>query len=243
MNEIYHMHWRDLAERIRSTVGHVDSIITDCPYSERTHKGHDAGAASVNRPAKSGERRSIDYAPWTDDDVCAFVDVWSPLVRGWIVSITDTDLACSWRASFEENGRLGFAPLPLVETGATVRLTGDGPSSWTTWICVARPRSKEMASWGTLPGAYIVPSERKPVVGGKPLSAMESLVRDYSRPGDLVCDPCAGGGTTLLAAKLLGRRYVGSDIDAEHVEIARERLRSNPTREKAGTLALPWGDE
>jgi hypothetical protein len=231
IGEILHCDWRQLAERVKAEVGTVGCVQVDAPYSPKTHSGHDSGAASANRPVKANgvrdtgrERRSIDYAPWTDDDVCAFVDTWAPRTSGWMVSITDDILAPSWRSAYEVNGLLAFAPLPLVETGATVRLTGDGPSSWTTWVCVARPRTKEMASWGTLPGAYIVPSERKPVVGGKPLSAMEALVRDYTRPGDLVCDPCCGGGTTLIAAKLLGRRFIGGDIDAKHVEIARKRV-------------------
>lgn len=80
-------------------------------------------------------------------------------------------------------------------------------------------------------------------MGGKRSDAMIKVLDDYSEPGDLVCDPCAGGGTTLLAAKILGRRYVGSDIDAEHVEIARERLRDLPSRPKAGTLALFGGGQ
>jgi site-specific DNA-methyltransferase (adenine-specific) len=67
---------------------------------------------------------------------------------------------------------------------------------------------------------------------------MAAILTDYTREGDIVCDPCCGAGTTLLAAKLLGRRYIGGDISDEHAEIARERLRSTPTRDKAGTLAL-----
>lgn len=51
------------------------------------------------------------------------------------------------------------------------------------------------------------------VVGNKPLALMEAIVRDYSRPGDVVCDPCAGGGTTLLAAHRLGRHGVGAEMD------------------------------
>jgi site-specific DNA-methyltransferase (adenine-specific) len=223
IGEVMHCDWRQLAERVKAEVGMVDALIVDAPYGDVTHKGHDKQAASVNATTGS-KRRSLDYRPWDKHDVKEFVAVWSPLVRGWIVSITDDGLATHWRRALGALGRCDFAPLPLTETGATVRLAGDGPSSWTTWVCVARPRTKEMAAWGTLPGAYIVPSERKPVVGGKPLSAMEALVRDYTRPGDLVCDPCCGGGTTLVAAKLLGRRFIGGDLDDKHVELARKRV-------------------
>lgn len=47
----------------------------------------------------------------------------------------------------------------------------------------------------------------------KPLDLMRWLVRSYSRPGDLVADPFAGRGTTVLAAALEGRRYFGCEKD------------------------------
>ena len=63
------------------------------------------------------------------------------------------------------------------------------------------------------------------VAGAKPPNLMRALVRDYTRPGDLVCDPCAGGGTTLLAAVQEGRRAVGSEMDPETHAKAVERLK------------------
>ena len=82
------------------------------------------------------------------------------------------------------------------------------------------------SKWGTLPGAYIITTERTdaPITGTKPLALMQALVRDYSRPGDLICDPCAGTGTTLLAARSQGRRSVGAEMSAETYAYARKRL-------------------
>jgi tRNA G10 N-methylase Trm11 len=53
----------------------------------------------------------------------------------------------------------------------------------------------------------------------------EDLIRCFSRPGDVVLDPCVGSGTTAVAARRLGRHYLGMDISAEYVAIAHERLR------------------
>jgi DNA modification methylase len=72
------------------------------------------------------------------------------------------------------------------------------------------------------------------VVGSKPLWLMRALVRDYSRPGDLVCDPCAGGGTTLAAARAEGRRSVGAELDPETWRKACERLAKPSTLELFG---------
>ena len=58
----------------------------------------------------------------------------------------------------------------------------------------------------------------------KPLWLMRAIIRDYTRPGDLVCDPCAGGGTTLLAAAMEGRRAVGAEIDPKTYALAQKRI-------------------
>ena len=58
---------------------------------------------------------------------------------------------------------------------------------------------------------------------------MRAIVRDYSEPGDLVVDPCAGGGTTLLAAVMEGRRAIGAEMDPATFDKAVARLRKGYT--------------
>lgn len=60
----------------------------------------------------------------------------------------------------------------------------------------------------------------------KPLSVLSPLVQTFSRPGDLVLDPFAGSGSTLVAAQMLGRGYLGIELDANYHALAQERLRS-----------------
>jgi site-specific DNA-methyltransferase (adenine-specific) len=57
-----------------------------------------------------------------------------------------------------------------------------------------------------------------------PEALLERIVRVSSNPGDLVLDPFAGSGTTLAAAKRLGRHYLGVELSADYAERIRRRL-------------------
>lgn len=51
------------------------------------------------------------------------------------------------------------------------------------------------------------------------------LIKLYSYPGDLVVDPFAGSGTTCLAAQKTGKNWIGYEIDAKWIELAKSRLK------------------
>jgi predicted RNA methylase len=215
--DLRHGDWRDVLADVE-----CDALITDPPYGARNHRGHDAG---VQGKFDSANRQTIGYTHWTPEDVNVFVEEWAQRVRGWMCVQTSHDLIPAWERAFGEAGRYSFAPLPCVMRGMTCRMQGDGPSSWCTWLMVARPRCKPWSKWGSLPGAYVVkPLRNAKFVGAKPLDLMVGIARDYSRPGDLVCDPCAGTGTTLLAAEMLGRNSIGAEIDADTHAMAVKRL-------------------
>lgn len=53
------------------------------------------------------------------------------------------------------------------------------------------------------------------------------LVKTYSAENQTILDPFAGSGTTLLAAKQLGRKAIGIEISREYCDIAIERLKQD----------------
>jgi site-specific DNA-methyltransferase (adenine-specific) len=205
------------ANSLEIEIPECDHLVTDTPYSERTHSGHD-------EIEKVGRRR-IEYHSWSPEDVQRAVDNWIPRVRGWFVTITDHVLYAYWEAALRLHDRYVFAPVIGYCPGSRVRMQGDGPTCWAWFILAARPRCKPYCKWGALPGGYSGSPEKMEWVGGKPLWLMRGLVRDYSKPGDLVLDPCMGAGTTLRACKDLGRRAIGIDIDIRGCRAAKKRLR------------------
>jgi len=223
--------WEDVLADVE-----CDALITDPPYSARTHEAYSprtdvltACERDAKWSARGGKRRTLDYETWNDDQIAEAAENWSRMCRGWIVVFCDHVIARVWESELQRYGRYVFSPLAAVEPGSRVRLAGDGPSQWSTWIVTARPRTMPWCKWGTLPGAYVVPEgnsgqKSKVVTGGKPLWLMQRLVADYSRPGDLICDPCAGGATTLLAAAIEGRRAIGAEMDPVTHAKATKRL-------------------
>ncbi|MBA2608972.1 MAG: site-specific DNA-methyltransferase [Actinobacteria bacterium] len=75
---------------------------------------------------------------------------------------------------------------------------------------------------------WTIPPESAKRVGHPapfPVELPEQLMRLYTYENDLVLDPFAGSGSTGVAAKRLGRRFVGYDTDPEYVAIAKDRYK------------------
>ncbi len=200
----------------------VDAVIADPPYSDKTHAGMKVIAAD------NMSRGPVGYTSWSEADARANSLALSSICDGWVVIVTDDVLAPVIRRALEVAGRYAFHPLPFVELGKQPRHLGDGPASWCCWIQVGRPREKRFMKWGSLPGAYVRRgNEIRLIKGGKPLWLMRDLVRDYSRRGDVILDPYAGGCTTGRAARMEGRRCILIEQDPETAAKAAELLRKD----------------
>lgn len=60
----------------------------------------------------------------------------------------------------------------------------------------------------------------------KPILLLEQIIKLVTDENDLVLDPFMGSGTTLVASKMLNRRYIGIDISKKAVELAEQRIES-----------------
>ena len=60
----------------------------------------------------------------------------------------------------------------------------------------------------------------------KPVALFEYLIKTYTNEGDTVLDNCMGSGTTGVACKNLGRKFIGIELDENYFNLAKERIES-----------------
>lgn len=75
----------------------------------------------------------------------------------------------------------------------------------------------DVMPWGKYTGNRLHPTQ-------KPLEILRPLIKSYSQVGDVVLDPFAGSGSTLLAAQQLRRSWIGIEMDASYHSNASNRL-------------------
>jgi SAM-dependent methyltransferase len=83
------------------------------------------------------------------------------------------------------------------------------PAEWTVWSFPQR------GDWATHSGDYR---------GNWSPFIPRNLIQKFTLPGDLVCDPMAGSGTTLVECRLTGRKGIGVDINLDAAMVAMNRL-------------------
>jgi len=81
---------------------------------------------------------------------------------------------------------------------------------------------------GTLQDIWQIKRERnKTGVHGAtfPQELVQTILSNFSNKGDIVYDPFMGTGTTALVAKLMGRKYLGSEIDKDYYKASKKRIK------------------
>ena len=212
---LYHADCRE----ILPSLGPVDAILTDPPYLGARGQSWEQDRVPL----------VVDYTPASEALLDTLVRESVRILRnGWFGAFQDFPGMVYLRRVLEsQDVMLAFAPAVWCKpAGAyTPNGTANSIAKSVDFITVARVGS---ACEKQRPGHYVSPSYSPMVeifrTGGKPLSLMADLVRDYTAPDSLVLDPFMGAGTTLLACKNLGRRAIGIEVDERCCEIAATRL-------------------
>jgi hypothetical protein len=219
----------------------VDVVCTDPPYSEHTHaKVRRGGSFHAPDVTTGGPKRPVistsvvlGFDSLSVETREAAAREFARLAKRWILVFSDTESAHLWRESLEGNGLEYVRTCFWDKEGGTPQFTGDRPGIGCEAITVAHRRGRKRWNGGGKRGIYRVAIESGERIHTtqKPLELIEALVRDFTDPGELILDPFAGSGTLHAAAKRLGRRAIGWEINeawhaaaVRRIDAAREQF-------------------
>lgn len=153
----------------------------------------------------------------------------SRLARRWVLIFCAMEQQADWMRLLTSSGlehvRFGIWHKP----GATPQFTGDRPGTVTEAIEIAHRKGKKKWNGGGGFGMWTAPIVKAQTglrchPTQKPEDLMCGLVADFTDYGETILDPFCGSGTTLVAAKRLGRKAIGIEINEAYAEIAAKRL-------------------
>lgn len=228
--------WQD----VLADVVECDAVITDPPYVGAATRGGVSitlvkGRSSRMGAAARGGGSIMGYAPLTREQASDLVSRAKLIARHRIFIFNDwPGWSTIWPMLHGDGWRSPCHPVVWAKPPGTFLPAGGSaslPKSCEFAIVGFRVNdqrgSPSVAHYTTEAGHRR--SGDMEVVGGKPLGLMRAIVRDYTRPGDLVVDPFCGGGTTALACAMEGRRCITSEVDPVTFEKARKRLERGHT--------------
>jgi len=166
----------------------VQAIITDPPY--------------ITENAVELHRELADFAVDVLPEGGALVVMtWQPILPDVLDVMTIPGLVYRWAVCWkfgtsartpERKPRVfdGWKPVLVFHKGSV-----PDDVTYLYDVIESPDASKEHHEWGQSPEGF------------------QQLVRAFTQPGDIVCDPFVGGGTTAIAALAESRRFIGADID------------------------------
>jgi adenine-specific DNA-methyltransferase len=186
----------------------VDLIVTDPPYMCRFQSRDGRTVTNDDRSDWVQPAFTQMYRVLKPDRFCVSFYGWNKV---------DTFFAAWKAAGFRPVGHLVFVkPYSSKERFVAYRHEA------AYLLAKGNPAKPHMLLYDVLDWKYSG-NERHPTE--KPLLTMMLLVEAFSQPGAVVLDPFVGSGTTAVAAKKLGRRYIGIDIEPVYAQQAQERVR------------------
>lgn len=170
--------------------------------------------------------------PLTADEVAAYTEEDGSGRRyrlvGLLRPVARTSLAYTWRG-FEPpanySWRYAAGRLDSLFQEGRIVIPEHGALPKMKQYLDEQPEAEIGSVWSDL-RLSITTLERVGYPSQKPIDLLDRVIRIGSTAGCVICDPYCGSGTTLVAAQMLNRRWIGGDNNAEAVAITRKRLAS-----------------
>jgi len=199
-----------------------DVTITDPPYEAEAH--------TQMRRIKRGnvvELEPLSFAAMDEPQRIDAAIIIGEKTRRWILTFCQIEAAPLWRAAYLCCRYIRTCI--WVKPDGQPQLSGDRPGMGYETILVMHSQGPTGWNGGGRNGVfthckYDGNGDRNVHPTMKPIALMKELVALFSDENETVCDPYCGSGTTLRAAKDLGRHAIGIEIEEKYCEIAAKRL-------------------
>lgn len=206
----------------------VDVVITDPPYSQHTHAKEWTAYALNERAGRrfKNPAKSINFEHITETQIASVVEECARVSRRWSLFFCDVESAHLWRSPSLEYVRTCFWTKP----DSAPQFSGDRPGACVEAIVVLHRSGRKRWNGGGRRNVFTdsvndFGRNDRPHPTTKPLSLMRELVSLFSDPDELILDPFAGSGSTGVACRQLGRRFLGWELNPDYFDIACRRLR------------------
>lgn len=215
---IYHGDCRDVMLGMEP----IDVTITDPPYDSMTH----SRGGGWNRYDGGPQLSQVPFAPLGTPD--NYRPLICRLTKSWALVFCAVRQIEEWCKSFETEPWKIVRVMAWFKPDASPQFSGDRPGHGFEPIVLAHPPGKTSWNGGGHKGTFVV--NRMDYESGwlhptqKPLRLLTDLVGLFSDAGETILDPFMGSGTTLRAAKDLGRKAIGIEIEEKYCEIAAKRM-------------------
>lgn len=201
----------------------VDHIISDPPYEDELHK-------AIGRIRRNDGQDMIQTLGFDgiNTDRSAITRACVASSTGWLILFTLAEGVRAWRDEIQANGAKYDTCLAWIKPDSSPRFNGQGAArgfecAVTAW-CGSGYRS-----WngGGKRGVFTYPCNtdlQREHPTEKPLPLMIELIELYTNPGQTVCDPFLGSGTTGVACVKRGRSFIGIEKDPKWFDLACRRI-------------------
>lgn len=203
----------------------VDHVIGDPPYEDELHAG-----AKAQRIIRADGRRlhgdlGFDGVNDARSEIAAAAVAAS---AGWVILFTLAEGVRAWRDDLQAAGAKWDTTCFWIKPDASPRFNGQGPARGaecfvTSWAGKGHRRWNAGGKRGVY--THCVNTGRQgehPTE--KPVPLMMDLVQDFTQPGQVICDPFLGSGTTGVACAALGRRFIGIEQNKRWFDLACRRI-------------------
>lgn len=211
----------------------VELILTDPPYESEAHTLQRRIQREVSADAEYGRRVAVEelpFGPMTPELRVHVAAEFACMATGWILIFCQVEGAPIWRETLDGvNGVQYRRTCIWVKPDGMPQYSGDRPGMGYETLLAMHAKGASKWNGGGKHGVFIHSKNDSGALPNlhptqKPQSLMRELVTLFSDAGDLILDPFMGSGSTLVAAKNLGRRAVGIEIEEKYCEIAAKRL-------------------